>query len=57
MHVVLLNQYYPPDVAPTGVMLEAVAEAGLSAQARDFAVVGFLKRVELRLQGCHLEIE
>ena len=27
MHVVLLNQYYPPDVAPTGVMLEAVAEA------------------------------
>ena len=27
MHAVLLNQYYPPDVAPTGVMLEAVAEA------------------------------
>lgn len=25
MRVILLNQYYPPDVAPTGVMLEAVA--------------------------------
>lgn len=25
MRVVLLNQYYPPDLAPTGVMLEAVA--------------------------------
>ena len=26
MHFVFLNQYYPPDVAPTGVMLRAVAE-------------------------------
>jgi glycosyltransferase involved in cell wall biosynthesis len=26
MHVVFLNQYYPPDAAPTGVMLRAVAE-------------------------------
>jgi hypothetical protein len=26
MHFVFLNQYYPPDAAPTGVMLEAVAE-------------------------------
>ena len=26
MHLVFLNQYYPPDVAPTGVMLEAVVE-------------------------------
>lgn len=26
MHLVFLNQYYPPDVAPTGLMLEAVAE-------------------------------
>ncbi len=26
MHLVLINQYYPPDAAPTGVMLEAVAE-------------------------------
>ena len=26
MHLVFLNQYYPPDAAPTGVMLEAVAE-------------------------------
>ncbi len=24
MHLVFLNQYYPPDVAPTGVMLEGV---------------------------------
>ena len=24
MHLVFLNQYYPPDAAPTGVMLEAV---------------------------------
>jgi colanic acid biosynthesis glycosyl transferase WcaI len=26
MHFVLINQYYPPDEAPTGLMLEAVAE-------------------------------
>jgi hypothetical protein len=26
MHLVFLNQYYPPDAAPTGVMLRAVAE-------------------------------
>lgn len=26
MHVILLNQYYPPDIAPTGVMLEAVVD-------------------------------
>lgn len=26
MKIVFLNQYYPPDVAPTGVMLEAVVE-------------------------------
>jgi len=26
MHLVFLNQYYPPDAAPTGVMLEAVAQ-------------------------------
>ncbi len=26
MHLVFLNQYYPPDAAPTGVMLQAVAE-------------------------------
>ena len=26
MHLVFLNQYYPPDAAPTGVMLEALAE-------------------------------
>lgn len=27
MHFVLLNQFYPPDVAPTGVLLEALAAA------------------------------
>ena len=27
MQFILINQYYPPDVAPTGLMLEAVAEA------------------------------
>lgn len=26
MHLVLLNQYYPPDLAPTGVMLEVLAK-------------------------------
>ena len=26
MHLVFLNQYYPPDAAPTGMMLEAVVE-------------------------------
>ena len=26
MHLVFINQYYPPDLAPTGWMLEAVAE-------------------------------
>ncbi|NJR42596.1 MAG: glycosyltransferase family 4 protein [Akkermansiaceae bacterium] len=25
MHLVFLNQYFPPDDAPTGVMLESVA--------------------------------
>ena len=30
MHFVLLNQFYPPDVLPTGVVLEAVAEALVS---------------------------
>jgi colanic acid biosynthesis glycosyl transferase WcaI len=38
MHLVLLNQYYPPDAAPTGVMLEAVAEA-LAAQGHQVTVV------------------
>ncbi|WP_035613980.1 glycosyltransferase family 4 protein [Haloferula sp. BvORR071] len=26
MNLILINQYYPPDVAPTGLMLESVAE-------------------------------
>ncbi|MCW1887330.1 glycosyltransferase family 4 protein [Luteolibacter flavescens] len=30
MHFVLLNQYYPADEAPTGLMLEAVAESLLA---------------------------
>jgi colanic acid biosynthesis glycosyl transferase WcaI len=38
MHLVLLNQYHPPDAAPTGVMLEAVAEA-LTAQGHQVTVV------------------
>jgi len=38
MHFVLLNQYYPPDAAPTGVMLEAVAEA-LTAQGHQVTVI------------------
>lgn len=31
MHLVFLNQYFPPDEAPTGVMLDAVAEAAVEA--------------------------
>ena len=38
MHVVLINQYYPPDTAPTGLMLEAVA-AALAAAGHQATVV------------------
>lgn len=38
MHLVFLNQYYPPDTAPTGVMLEAVAEE-LTAQGHEVTVI------------------
>ena len=38
MHFVLLNQFYPPEVLPTGVMLEAVAEA-LVARGHEVTVV------------------
>ena len=38
MHFVLLNQFYPPEVLPTGVMLEAVAEA-LVARGQEVTVV------------------
>ena len=31
MHVVFLNQYYPPDAAPTGVMLEGLVQGMLAA--------------------------
>ena len=34
MHLVLINQYYPPDLAPTGWMLEAVAEEVVRAGHR-----------------------
>lgn len=34
VHLVLLNQYYPPDEAPTGLMLEAVAAALVEAGHR-----------------------
>lgn len=38
MHLVLLNQYYPPDAAPTGVMLEAVVEE-LKAEGHQISVI------------------
>ncbi len=38
MHFVFLNQFYPPDVLPTGVVLEAVAQA-LVAQGHVVTVV------------------
>lgn len=34
MHLVLINQYYPPDLAPTGWMLEGVAEGLVRAGHR-----------------------
>lgn len=38
MRLVFLNQYYPPDAAPTGVMLEAVARE-LVAQGHEVTVI------------------
>jgi hypothetical protein len=38
MHLVFLNQYYPPDAAPTGVMLAAVVEE-LAAQGHQVTVI------------------
>ena len=38
VHFVLLNQFYPPGVFPTGVVLEAVAEA-LVARGHEVTVV------------------
>ena len=38
MHLVLLNQYYPPDAAPTGVMLEGLAR-GLLENGHDVTVL------------------
>jgi hypothetical protein len=38
MHLVLINQYYPPDEAPTGLMLEAVAEQ-LVADGHEVTVI------------------
>lgn len=38
MHIVFLNQYYPPDAAPTGVMLKAVAER-LVADGHEVTVI------------------
>ncbi len=40
MHFVLLNQFYPPDVAPTGVMLEALAEVLVGRGHRVTVVCG-----------------
>lgn len=38
MHLVFLNQYYPPDVAPTGVMLKGVVEE-LIRQGHEVTVI------------------
>lgn len=38
MHLVFLNQYYPPDVAPTGVMLEGVVQ-GLVREGHEVTVI------------------
>jgi colanic acid biosynthesis glycosyl transferase WcaI len=38
MHIVLVNQFYPPDVAPTGRMLHDVAET-LTAKGNDVTVL------------------
>jgi len=38
MHLVFLNQYYPPDAAPTGVMLERVV-VELAAQGHEVTVI------------------
>lgn len=38
MHFVFLNQYYPPDAAPTGVMLEGLAQ-GLIAAGHEVTVL------------------
>ena len=38
MHFVFLNQFYPPEVAPTGVVLEAVA-AALKARGHEVTVL------------------
>jgi len=38
MHLVFLNQYYPPDAAPTGVMLEGLVE-GLLREGHEVSVL------------------
>jgi len=38
MHLVFLNQYYPPDAAPTGVMLEGLVE-GLLRDGHEVSVL------------------
>jgi colanic acid biosynthesis glycosyl transferase WcaI len=38
MHLVFLNQYYPPDAAPTGVMLEGLVR-GLIKEGHDVTVL------------------
>jgi colanic acid biosynthesis glycosyl transferase WcaI len=38
MHLVFLNQYYPPDVAPTGVMLESLVR-GLADEGHEVTVI------------------
>ena len=38
MHIVCLNQYYPPDAAPTGVMLEGLVK-GLIGEGHEVTVI------------------
>jgi len=38
MHVVFINQYYPPDVAPTGVLVRRVAEE-IAAMGHEVTVI------------------
>lgn len=38
MRIVFLNQYYPPDAAPTGVMLESVAKK-MAAEGHEVTVI------------------
>ena len=59
MHFVFLNQYYPPDAAPTGVMLEAVVER-LVRDGHEVTVLcasgGYAGREKLKTEKLKAEI-